>query len=171
MNETIDRTIERLTNIDFLANVGSTKALVVDGCDIVVVNSWEEAVKLRGSDLASDAFSEARGRLTRRLSAEFRKEYREWNTISRSNRELFEIKLFPKVDELIGAIPDLQSIEHGRDLVKDFIRWDLIHYAAEQAYSELVEPQFYSRVIDVYEAGRFPCNWNEEWPNARIWVF
>jgi hypothetical protein len=171
MNETIDRTLGRLTNIDFFANVGSAETCAVSACESVVVSSWEEAVKLRGSALASDAFSEARGQLTRRLSAEFRKQYREWNTIARRNRELFETDLFPRVDEAIDAIPDLRSIEHGRDLVKDFVRWDVIHYAAEEAYSELVEPRFYSCLIEVYEAGRFPCNWNEVWPNGRIWVF
>ncbi|MEW4571171.1 hypothetical protein AB1L88_25145 [Tautonia sp. JC769] len=171
MNETIDRALERLFDINFFANVGSAKTLVVDGCDIVVLNSWDEAVTLRGSEQASDAFSEARSRLTRRLSAEFRKEFREWNAISRRNRERFETDLFTKVDKVIDAIPELQSIEHGRELVKDFVRWDMIHYAAEQAYSELVEPSFYSCVIEVYEAGCFPCNWNEVWPNGRIWVF
>lgn len=145
--------------------------LAVGACDSVVVESWQQAVRLRGSDLASNAFSEARGRLTRKLSAEFRKEYREWNSVAKRNRELFEAHVFPKIEEVIDAIADLRAIEHGQELVKDFVRWDLIHYSAEQVYSDFVCPEFYSCILEVYEAGRFPCGWNEAWPNGRIWLF
>lgn len=125
---------------------------------------------LRGSDQAANAFSEGSGYLTRTLSAKFREQYREWNTIARSNRERLEASLLPGIDEKIQAISDLQSIDYGQQLVKDFVRWDLMHYAAEDAYSELVEPRFYSCLIEVYEAGRFPCHWDEAWPDGQIWI-
>lgn len=171
MRDNVNLTLERLKHIDFFANVGSEESLVVAEYEFRFVDSWSEAVSVRGSDLASDAFSEATGRLTRKLSSEFRKQYRQWNAIVGSYRASLETELFPRLDKLIDSIPELQAITHGPELMKDFTRWDLIHYATEQAYSELVPSQFYSSIIDVYAAGRFPCNWNEEWPNGLLWIF
>jgi len=171
MNETIDQVIARLTSISFFAKVGSMKPLKAGACDSVTVKSWDEAVKLRGSDLAGDAFLEASNRLTHQLSAEFRKEYRQWNIIAGENRELLESHVLPSIDKAIDGFADLRTVEHGQELVKDCVRWDLIHYAAEQAYSGLVRPEFYSCLVEVYEAGRFPCYWDEVWPSGRIWVF
>jgi hypothetical protein len=51
------------------------------------------------------------------------------------------------------------------------VRWDLIHFGMEYAYSDLIPMQFYAIVFDTYKAGRFPCNWNEVWPHGRIWLY
>jgi len=105
------------------------------------------------------------------LSAEFRNEYREWNNIARRIRQLFEVTLFPRIDAVIDVIPDLQSREQSATLIRESVRWDLLHYALEQAYSAVVDPSFYSTIVGVYECGRFPCNWDESWPDGIIWVF
>lgn len=167
----MDELIERLRKIDFFAQVGSGIQLPLEGCDLVAVESWEAAVELRGSDLAADAFQEASGRLTRRLSRDFRQQYRQWNIIARTNRGRLESDVFPGVDQRIEALPGLQAIPHGPDFVKDSVRWDLIHLAAEQAYAALDEPWFYTWLVQVYEAGRFPCHWDEAWPDGKLWVY
>ncbi len=162
--------LDRLLKIDFLSRVVVPLDFRLEPCTLVKVPSWREAVSLRGSDIASDAFSEASGLLTRKLSAEFRKEYGKWNDIARENRQLMEERLFARVDQRIGEISELEAIDAGPELVRASIRWDLLHFASEQAYSELVAPAFYSRILEIYEAGHFPCNWDKKWPNGKLWA-
>lgn len=171
MNTIAEETVNRLAQIDYFANVGSPVRYTIDSCDLTYVQSWREAVRLRGGDSASNAFCEGSGLLTRKLSAEFRKEYRQWNVIVRENRDLFDRELFPMFDDKVDAISELNDVDNGSQLIKLSFRWDAIHFAAEQAYARFVSPAFYSRIFDIYRAGHFPCNWNEQWPDGVFWIF
>ncbi|KLU03486.1 hypothetical protein RISK_004490 [Rhodopirellula islandica] len=45
-----------------------------------------------------------------------------------------------------------------------------MHYVMEHVYADLIPPAFYTMVYDVYAAGHFPCHWDENWPDGRLWV-
>lgn len=171
MNERIEETLEKLRRIDFFSSVGRGVSVPIGMFEVVRIESWNKAIAVRGSVEASNAFLEGCGRLTRQLSSAFRTQYRQWNAIARDNRELMETQLFPEIDRRIRSISELPSINGGQQFVKDSVRWDLLHFAAEQAYSEFVSPAFYSTIVEVYEAGLFPCKWDRVWPRGTIWVF
>ena len=170
MNETIDLAIRQLLDIELFEKTTSHSALIPNACTLLPVPSWKQACIMRGSDEASNAFSEARGRLTRRLSAEHRQAYRQWNVIARRARTVMELQLFPQIDARIDQIADLPSIEGGPQLVKDSVRWDFMCFIAEQTFSDFVAPSLYTFLIHVYANGFFPCGWNQVWPHGEVWV-
>lgn len=170
MRRRIDSVAQRLSGINFLSKVGAGVQIQFDSFVLEPVQSWQEAILMHDQDAASDAFTEARNSLTRQLGVNFKKEYRQWEDIVDVFSDSTEI-VFARVSERVNSMPDLLEIPSAAQLVVDWIGWDLVHYCLEQAYSNLVEPGFYSGIANVYEAGHFPCSWNEVWPNGKVWAF
>jgi hypothetical protein len=137
---------------------------------VVRVSSWKEAIDRRGSIQASNAFLEGGGMLTRSLGSDFRSDYQKWNRIAYSFREGMEEQILPDIDALVDSTTEIAVEESGPHLIKNWIRWDLAHYCMERAYAELVKPRFYSEIFEVYREGHFPCDWNEVWPNGKLWI-
>lgn len=162
--------ISRLSSIALFSNVGGPIDFSISHCTLVPVASWTDAIALRGGDRASDAFNEAGNRLARLLSARFRKEARTWNAIAREIRGALEDYVFPSVDENIERTLSTLNDEQ-RWLVKSSVRWDFVYFGLEQAFSNLVPPAVYTDLMMVYDAGHFPCNWDEVWPGGQFWVF
>ena len=168
--EQVETCIERLLTIEWFSCVGVS---VGSNTRIKIrhVNSWLEALALRGSPKIADAFSEGCGMLTRELSARFRVEYRRWNQIAREARDALEASVFPKVDEFIDSSPEIRRAESGPELAKLSVRWDLIHCIMEEVYSDVVPTRFYGEVLQIYKAGHFPCGWDEIWPEGTVWIY
>ena len=155
--------------VTWFSNVGKSDP-IDSPFDVIHVVSWAQAIKLRSTPEAADAFSEGAGMLSRELSSRFRADYRNWNRVARMVRELLETEILPQVDLIITDSVGLTAIDEDGELVKRSVRWDLAHYAMEYAYSELVAPRFYTHVFEIYRLGHFPCHWNEQSPMGQLWV-
>ena len=144
----IESAIENMCSIDWLGRAG-LRDEIVSTLQLHQVTSWEKALDLRGRAATSDAFSEGRGMLTRDLSSRFRSDYRNWNRIAGRVREELEGKILPAVDAVVDANAAIARIESGSELVKRSVRWDLMHYAMEFAYSQLVSCRFYPQAFGI----------------------
>ena len=154
--------LERLSNVDWFANVSRPFAVSLP-LAIEPVPDWQSAIALRGSADSDNAFLEARGRLTVALSADHRDSYRKWNDFVRHARETIDEAIIPSV---ASALPS----QDDSNFVLSCVQWDAMNYVMEHVYSDLIPPAFYTAIHDVYVAGHFPCNWNEVWPDGRLWV-
>lgn len=168
---TSDQILDQAMRIDFFSRVGSHDIVKFGACEIIRVESWRQACEFRGSVAGSNAFLEASGRLTSTLSSNFRQEYRKWNSVIKSIDEKLNTEFISFLESRISGVAELSSIDWGPNFVKDTVVWDLVHYAAEQAYAEFVTPCFYTQIFKVYQDGRFPCHWDQVWPSGRFWVF
>lgn len=170
MNDTIDPIIDRLMKIDLFSHSGTNDIITCGSFSFTHVDSWHRACDLRGSIEGSNAFLEARNRLTIELGTQHQKAYKQWNVLMGKYQLLMEKHLFPLLDARINSLLDLQLIEGGANLVKSSVLWDFYHFTAEQVYSELVDPGFFTYLIPIYEKGYFPCFWDEVWPGGLVWI-
>jgi len=166
----IEMAIDRMKSIDWFARTGAEDA-IQSRLKPKFVDSWKKAIELRGRVGTANAFQEAGAMLTRDLGIRFRTEYRNWNNIVRATKTLLEEEVFPVADAVIESLHEIQAIKFGAPLLKDSIRWDLISYVTEQVYSDLVPPGFYTAVLPLYQAGHFPCGWDEKWPDGILWLY
>ena len=154
--------LERLTDVDWFANVTHPITVSIP-LAIEPVPDWPSAIALRDEIDSGNAFLEARGRLTVALSAHHRNSYRQWNNFAGLARDTIEDQIIPNVTARLPAMENF-------DFVLDCVRWDVCHYVMEHVYGDLIRPSFYTLLYDVYAAGHFPCNWDEVWPNGRLWI-
>jgi hypothetical protein len=134
------------------------------------LDSWESALRIRGRNAASNAFLEGANMLTRAVGLQHRAEYRLWNTYAEEAREALHLEVFPRLFAVIDANSEIASTTIGGEFLKEAAWWDLSHVVMEHVYSDLVSPRFYSLIFEIYRAGHFPCNWDEVWPNGKLWV-
>ena len=154
--------LERLSNVDWFANVSRPFAVSL-ALSTEPVPDWQSAIALRGRADSDNAFLEARGRLTVALSADYRDAYRKWNDFARRARAAIDDTIIPSVT---SALPS----QNDAEFVLSCVQWDVMNYVMEYVYSDLIPPAFYTAIYNVYAAGHFPCNWDEVWPNGRLWV-
>ncbi|MBL8828025.1 MAG: hypothetical protein JNM18_13690 [Planctomycetaceae bacterium] len=170
MSNAIEMVIRQLSEIPLFRTAGHSWMKSAVPCEIILVDNWSDAISERDGK-ASGAFSEAVNRLTLQLSESHRKEYRKWNAYVREVHEEMGDSVFKSIDLAVDAL-SVNGISPGfREQLKQFVRWDFIHYAMEQVYSSLVTPPFYTHAMEIYKLGHFPCGWNEVLPNGKIWVY
>jgi hypothetical protein len=162
--------IELIRNVDWFSSVGSLDHL---GTQMAVkrANSWPEAIRIRGDPHSGDAFIEGANRLTRELSDHFRSEYRKWNAVAASVREAMGPEIIPCIERRVKVQTGAVANADEQWLLVASVKWDLVNLAMEYAYSDLVPMAFYQEVFRVYQAGHFPCNWDQRWPNGTLCVF
>lgn len=159
-----------ITSVDWLARVG----VVDDGWPnprVTCVGTWQEALHLRGSIPASNAFLEGANRLTRELSSQWRSEYRKWNSLVANAHEALNSDIMPRVADIIDSNDAVSKVENGVAFLKHILLWDLVCTLMEYAYSELVPIGFYGQVLSIYKDGHFPCHWDQVWPGGKVWVY
>jgi hypothetical protein len=63
--------------------------------------------------------------------------------------------------------------KHGLDIaLVHSVRWDILGALMENAYLRSGHSAFFFlEMLTVYEAGRFPCGWQGEWPKGRLLVY
>jgi len=163
--------IEQISAVDWFAHVGE-RGNVDTPLTICWRGSWTEAVTVRGMAETSDAFTEGKNILTCELGRNFRDHYRrKWNKLAYDAQASIYPTICLFIDRLIDGNAEIRAIPHGVPFVKGIVRWDLICFAMEHIYSDLVPPRFYHAVFAVYQAGHFPCNWDERWPDGTLDVF
>lgn len=116
--------------------------------------TWADAEKSSLAPIWEDASLEFRNRLTEHLHDNARAEYQQWNAVVRSAKR-----------DVIGPLgrntwlPMLRRQRLNEKILAN-LQWDLLHVLLENAYRDIEgRPTFFLDLLDIYEAGHFPCGW------------
>ena len=156
--------LERIRNINWFQSVGEPVENSFDR-EIVNIREWEEAQTYFLSEVWEDAELQAQNALSAFLSQYHKTEDRQWNKIVMASQE------FLKSDVESKVLP----FAEWHKLDKNFyatVRWSLVGAIREDAYKECNPPvRFFTDLLDIYEAGHFPCGWVEgKWPEGKLVV-
>lgn len=150
--------IERCHRIDFWTNVGKPYRH-----GFPRVRSWEEALDVERKFNWSNVKLRAANDIRNVLRTTSRDEYRRWNAIVDLAR--------PKVEAIADPAAKVIDEEELQTRLRDMVRWDLLHALVEHEYRTLGVAFFYRNLVEVYEAGHFPCSWEGEFPDGRLVVY
>ena len=155
-----DRTIELLEKLDsfeWFGNVG-----VRDTTKAIVVNSWEEAIASAATLDWENTQLDASNNFTCSLVAVFRPLLDNfWNEYV----DMIKPLSVPLVDRKIS------QETADRELLTQCAEWDVLHACMETQYLDHVPPGFYSKHIEWYLGGHFPCGWSGEFPEGKPIIF
>ena len=166
----IDDFLERASRINWFSNSG--QSLPSHGpMEIETARSWKAALDKSGSIAIANAWEEGRALITVELGLNHKLEYRKWNDHVAMGHYQMEETVFAKADAVIDSMPEIAADDECVPFLKGQVRWDMVAAYMEQVYSHLVPPRFYTLLFEVYEAGHYPCGWNEVWPNGKLWVY
>ncbi len=127
------------------------------------------AVAGRESDLWADVRNEARGDLTAFLSVNHPECYgSHWNPLADYTNEKLDNEVMPGVNAALDRM-DLPHLSRG-------VRFELGMIAIYAAYARRFKglPDFFEKLLVVYQAGRLPCGWSEPfdaWPAGHFIVY
>lgn len=155
------KTIDALVDMDWFANVG--QAIPEIGESVISVADWREAVASCSQPFWEDVCTEARNDLTMHLNSVCKAEFQSWNeVVNNAKREL--------TDSWKRMREKLES-EGLPKTVADCVEWDTMHAVACEHYAAWNPPQFFERLLAIYQTGHFPCGWVGAWPEGRLRVF
>lgn len=155
------KTIDTLADLDWFAKVG--QAIPAIGDDVISVADWREAVASCSELLWEHVCTEARNDLTMHLNSVCKAEFQSWNEVlNNAKRELTESwKRMRTKLESEGRPP----------VIADCVEWDTMHAVACEHYAAWNPPQFFERLLAIYQSGHFPCGWVGTWPEGMLRVF
>ena len=157
-----DSIFNRLKQIEWFSKCGEPHQESLS-FEIVWINDWPTATKLFCDPEWENTTLEARNALTVFLSKKHSREYQEWNKITKHAKEKLESTVFEKARQF--------QIEKGLNKTfLDCVKWDVLGIVMEHSYKVFRPPTFFEKLLTVYENGRFPCGWQGEWPNGRLFV-
>lgn len=150
--------INRLDNIDWLANCGKPIALEKINQSIIQVDNWKSAKKWYTSPSWERTTLEAGNILTSFLHKKYPNKYLEWNTTVRAAKVYMEASLSDKLQKC--------KERYGLDpTFVDCVNWDILHAIMVYAYSDCKNiPNFFLDLLLIYESGNFPCGWDGRYP-------
>ena len=148
----------RLETISWFSNVGKPVT-----SNVVSVKTWNQASKACSQGRLSNVSLVAQGELTSTLSANFPERDKKWNDLVQE----IQGNVFALTELAIHGVP-LKGKAMGA--VREDISWNLLGWAMEIEFMDIVEPVFHSELGEWYKAGHFPCGWTgvvrEEWPQT-----
>ena len=156
--------LDKIRGINWFHNVGEL-LIGPQPIDTIQIYTWKEAMLYYVTDYWEDAELEAQGELTAFLSRSHKAEYREWNKLNAASREFLKNDVEEKFQPYAQA--------HNLDKVfLSTLQWCLVGALREDAYKEFNPPvRFFTDLLDIYEAGHFPCGWVEgKWPEGKLVV-
>jgi hypothetical protein len=126
------------------------------------------AIECALSSIWQDAGTEAQGDLSAYLAKHHAEADCYWNDLSRRARERIQNEIMPTIIEAIGRI--------SAEALSDVILLDLNRIAIQSTYAKRFKriPDFYQRLLVVYERGHLPCGWIGDldlWPEGQLIVF
>ncbi|WP_449542498.1 hypothetical protein [Enterobacter ludwigii] len=150
--------IDRLTKINWFVNLGVATTLP----GVIQVQFLSLFIKGLNSDEWESATSEAGNEITGYLAKKHTNNYQYWNSLVKETKKVVENDIIPKI-----IFPDSEKSSMIENL-----KWDLVNYLLEDAYSSLLrEPFFFNGLINVYEAGHMPCGWSGTWPAGKLVIY
>jgi len=157
--------VTELENISWFGSVGLPLELNLP-FGVIAVPSWKEAMRSCSDPIWEDATLEAQNRLTEFLFSCNTKQYGDWNYITKDAKTRI---ITPLVEQV--WYPFSQS--HGLDKIfVDSVSWDILGAIMEFQYRKCSgHPVFFLPLLDIYQAGHFPCGWQGEFPRGRLMVY
>lgn len=133
------------------------------------ISSVADAIASGRSDRWTDAKTVAQGDLTGYLAKNHGESYGgHWNRLIKASRERIEQEVMPKVSESLTRI--------SAESLSGMVLLDLNRIAVHSAYSTRFRrvPDFFQRLLVVYERGHLPCGWSgnlASWPDGQLVIF
>jgi hypothetical protein len=158
-----NQTLQTLQRIAWFSRCG--KPVEQDfGLSMRCASDWSTAAEYFSSPHWEDTTLRARNALTRHLSDKAGGAYQQWNEMTVHAREWLKEKAMP----LVSAY----RLQHNLPPVFcDCVRWDLLSTIMEATYKKWNPPRFFGTLLEVYEAGHFPCGWEGDWPKGQLMIF
>ena len=157
--------VEKLETIDWFANVG--EPFSPEGefqIPFTVVDSWESMTRICKRPESDNAFLEARNAITVHLHHRCRDDYQAWNQVTKA----------AKASLSSSILPSIVAYQHENNLdieILECARWQLLAFLMEDAYRYCKPPQFFHKLLKVYQMGHFPGGWNGDWPEGELVVY
>jgi hypothetical protein len=149
--------IHRLNNINWFVNLGVATTLP----SVIQAQSLSLFIKELNSDEWESTTLAVGNEITDYLAKNTNK-YQYWNSLVKEAKNVVENDIIPKI-----TFP-----ESEKGSMTENLKWDLVNYLLEDAYSTfLLEPFFFDGLINVYEAGHMPCGWSDTWPVGKLVIY
>lgn len=150
--------IDRLNKINWFVNLGMATTLP----GVIQTKSLSLFIKGLKSDEWESSTLEAGNEITGFLAKKHTSKYQYWNSLVKDAKKVVENDIIPKI-----IFP-----ESEKGSMTENLKWDLVNYLLEDAYSSLLhEPFAFEGLINVYEAGHMPCGWSGTWPAGKLVIY
>ncbi|MGF1723161.1 hypothetical protein [Photobacterium nomapromontoriensis] len=150
---------ERFRTIDFFRNCGSGVELPFP---VKWALDWDDASQYFCDPEWENTTLDASNELTEYLNENVKERYCDWNDYASAGRAFIN-------EELLTGVESWQLSKNLDRVFVDCVKWDLLHALIYQQYRvELSDdlPDFYGKILSVYEAGYFPCGWSGAYPDG-----
>jgi len=156
--------IEKISNINWFSNCGNPVSIEVL-LNIVYVSNWVEAKKHYTDPIWEDVTLEARNNLTEFLHNKYINDYINWNKVTDEAKTFLENSIKPKIIKF--------KDENNLDKIfVDCVMWDLLGAIMEFHYRKCKNrPEFFGKLLKIYENGNFPCGWEGNYPKGKLIVY
>lgn len=150
--------IDRLNKINWFVNLGMATTLP----GVIQTKSLSLFIKGLKSDEWESFTLEAGNEITGFLAKKHTGKYQYWNSLVKDAKKVVENDIIPKI-----TFPESEIVT-----MTESLKWDLMNFLLEDAYSSLLqEPFFFDGLISVYEAGHMPCGWSGTWPAGKLVIY
>jgi hypothetical protein len=150
--------IYRLNNINWFVNLGVATTLP----GVIQSQSLSLFIKELNSDEWESTTLVVGNKITDYLATKHNNKYQCWNSLVKEAKNVVENDIIPKI-----TFP-----ESEKGSMTENLKWDLVNYLLEDAYSTfLQEPFFFDGLINVYEAGHMSCGWSGTWPAGKLVIY
>jgi hypothetical protein len=154
--EPSDEILDRLRSIDWLACQEDVELDLP--FDYRQLDSKHKCEAFLTSTLWQSTTRKALNRVTQHLHDHHSFEYdRFWNDTVDWITNFYE-------EDLADEIADTQSKHEFNDEFADCVERDIRRICLENAFKKYNVPIFFHHLLEVYEAGLFPCGWEGGWP-------
>ena len=152
-------TLDELEQADWFAAVGAPAS-----GPVIVVTSWEEAIRYCGSTEWENLTLEASNRNAVSIAKRSRERFNNWNTVV-GELKISTIPLVKRKTEKIIQAFNLPNV------FLNTVDWDILGVCLEAEYADIFPPGFFASQAYWYVNGRFPCGWSGNFPNGKLVVY
>ena len=156
---------ERVRQIPWFSNCGAAPSVNLT-MPVRSVTGWTEAVKICENDQSEMARLEAQNQLTIWLARNARNDYQRWNDLVRACKSTV---ISPVVEPALREFCQAHGVD---DVIIPAVRWCILGALMENEYLHTGHTSFFFfELLEVYEAGHFPCGWVGEWPQGELYIY
>ncbi len=132
------------------------------------ISTLSDAVQSALGQMWQDVRTEAQGDLTGHLAKRHSDAYASWNSLAKESRQRMQKDVMPRVNDRLGQI--------CASALSETVLLDLNRIALHSAYAKRFGkiPEFFLKLLAVYECGHLPCGWNGRltfWPEGHLIVY
>ena len=158
-----ENTVDRVRRVDWFSKTGELFTNTIS-MPVVLATGWPDVEWLCAEGKWEATILEARNALTEHLDDRCCEEYQEWNNLAVIARDVVAEAVTPAVSSFIRS-HDLS------ENILNCVHWDIANAIMEASYARFRPPRFFLDLLNVYEAGHFPCGWQGEWPSGKLIVY